>query len=227
MSESNMTQVTPMVIRENSHFNTNENCIHTTPEWQDIASPKPRGQSWLKNMAVASALVLCAVTLRTGALPTFSTATDAILTVATDQSLLDDQLGKLSFVSALFPEAVLVFGESTYHELTMPVSGGTVIHTWSEDEPYLSLRTNSSRVLSASSGEVVGIYHGNGEEQLVQVFGEGGLSCIYGNLMNVNVQIGEQIEPGQVVGTILPGKDLIFEVKLDGFHVDPAKYMLQ
>lgn len=183
-----------------------------------------RGEAFMKNLAVASALVLCAVTLRTGAVPQLSDAADAVLTAAADQSLLNDQLGKLSFVSALFPEAVLVFGEQT-QQLSMPVSGGAVVHAWSASEPYISWRTSGSQVCAASSGEVIGVYHGNGEERLVQVMGEDGLACLYGNLEQVAVQIGDQVLTGDVLGALLPGEDCVFEIRQDGISVDPAVYM--
>lgn len=191
------------------------------------APPKPRrGEALLKNLAVASALVLCAVTLRTGAIPTLSDATDVVLAAATDQSLLDDHLGKLSFVSTLFPEAVLVFGESSA-ELAMPVSGGVVVHTWSATEPYMSLRTSNSQVTAASAGEVIGVYHGNGDERLLQIMGYDGLACLYGNLEEIAVQTGDLVTAGSVIGEIAPGEDLVFEVRQDGVSIDPARFFEQ
>lgn len=183
-----------------------------------------RGEAFLRNLAVAAALVLCAVTLRTGAIPSVSDTADAVLTAATDRSLLDDQLGKLSFVSTLFPEAVLVFGEQT-QQLAQPVSGGTVVHAWSSAEPYTAWRTGSRQVCAAASGEVIGVYHGNGAERLVQVLGEDGLSCLYGNLSEVAVQLGDCVLTGDTLGTLLPGEDCVFEVRRDGISVDPARYL--
>lgn len=193
-------------------------------EWVESPQPRKNGERFLRNLAVASALVLCAVTLRTGAIPPLNDAADVVLTAATDQSLLDDQLGKLSFVSALFPEAVLVFGESNA-ELTMPVSGGVVVHAWSEAEPYMSWRTDQTSVTAAGDGEVIGVYHGNGEERLVQVMGNDGLSCVYGNLGDVSVQTGDAVSVGDVIGTLLTGEDFVLEVRQDGKSVDPALYL--
>lgn len=193
-------------------------------EWVESPQPRRSGERFLRNLAVASALVLCAVTLRTGAIPPLNDAADVVLTAATDQSLLDDQLGKLSFVSALFPEAVLVFGESNA-ELTMPVSGGVVVHAWSEAEPYMSWRTDQTSVTASADGEVIGVYHGNGEERLVQVMGNDGLSCVYGNLREVSVQTGDAVTVGDVIGTLLTGEDFVLEVRRDGKSVDPALYL--
>lgn len=226
MIETSNTQITPLQIRQRRVISSVETAKKPAVDWQTVSNLPPK-KSLLKNLAVASALVLCAVTLRTGAVPSLSTATDAILTAATDHSLLDEQLGKLSFVSALFPEAVLVFGESQTTALTLPVSGGVVIHTWSENEPYLAFRTTASQVCSSADGEVTGIYHGYGEERLVQVTGNNGLSCLYGNLEDVAVQLGDVVCVGSLLGTLLPGKDLVLEVRQDGTSIDPASYFMQ
>lgn len=192
-------------------------------EWAEPAK-RPKSEAFLKNLAVASALVLCAVTLRTGAIPQLDSAADAVLTVATDQSLLDDQLGKLSFVSALFPEAVLVFGEHTAEDLALPVSGGVVVHAWSEAEPYISWQTANMQVTASADGEVIGVYHGYGDERLVQVMGNDGLACLYGNMDRVDVRTGDAVSAGDVIGTLIPGEDFVFEVRKDGLSIDPALY---
>lgn len=222
MARINETQVSAMRVREAARL-TEAPEQPTVPEWNEPAQRR-LGERFLRNLAVASALALCAVTLRTGAIPQLSDATDVVLTAATDQSLLDDQLGKLSFVSALFPEAVLVFGESG-SDLAMPVSGGVVVHAWSEAEPYMSWRTQDEQVKASADGEVIGVYHGNGDERLVQVMGNDGLSCVYGNLAEVSVQTGDSVAAGDVLGTLIAGEDFVLEVRQDGRSIDPSLYL--
>lgn len=196
-----------------------------TPQITWTEKPKKRaGERLMRNLTVSAALVLCAVTLRAGALPRLSDATDAVLTAATDDSLLDDQLGKLSFVSTLFPEATLVFGESRDDELSLPVSGGVVVHAWSQAEPYMSWRTESDLITAAADGEVIGVYHGNGEERLVQVMGDSGIACLYGNLAEVSVQTGDAVYAGDPLGTLMHGAEAVFEVRRDGMSIDPALF---
>ncbi len=195
----------------------------TDIQWAEPVKRK-RGEALLKNMAVAAALVLCVVTLRTGVIPSLSDAADVVMTAASDQSLLDDQLGKLSFVSALFPEAVLVFGENTEDTLSLPVSSGAVVHAWTESEPYLSWSTSETAVVSASDGEVIGVYHGNGDERLVQVMGSDGLACLYGNLEEIAVQTGDFVSAGDVLGSLMTGAEFVFEVRRDGMSIDPTLF---
>lgn len=193
-------------------------------EWY-VPQKRRRGEELLKNLGVASALVLCAVTLKCGALPAASSMTDAVVASVSDDTLLDDRLGKLSFVSTLFPEATLVFGESSDHTLAMPVSGGMVVHAWSEAEPYTTWRSGTSNVYASGSGVVMGVYHGENEERLVQVMHENGLSCLYGNLENACVRVGDEVEAGELLGQLLPGQDCVLEVMQNGISVDPAPYL--
>lgn len=192
-------------------------------DWQQPAK-RSRGEDLLKNLGVAAALVLCAVMLKSGAAPGASGTVDAVLAAATQDSLLDDHLGKLSFVSSLFPEATLVFGESST-SLSLPVSGGTVVHAWCQEEPYMAWRTSSSQVLAAASGTVYGVYHGEDEERLVQVMGEDGVSCVYGNLQEAAVAIGDAVQPGDCLGTLMEERDCVLEVRVDGVSVDPSAYL--
>lgn len=189
--------------------------------WQEPPRRKP-GESLMRNLTTASALVLCAVALRQGALPGTGAAVDTVMTAVTDNSLLNDTLGRLSFVSALFPEATLVFGEQTYPELAVPVSGGTVVHAWSESEPYMAWRSSSSVVTSSIAGEVIGVYHGIGDERLVQVMSDNGLACLYGNLAKVSVSVGDVVAVGDPIGTVMADADCVMELRRDGVSMDPS-----
>ena len=145
---------------------------------------------------------------------------------ATDDSLLNGDLGKLSFVSSIFPEASLVFGESG-GKLTMPVEAASVVHAWSQSEPFISWDAQTKIVTSAMSGEVIGVYHGNEDERLVQGLGADGLSCLYGNLASVTVSTGDMVQTGDPLGTLLDGQPCVMEVRQDGLSVDPAVMMRQ
>lgn len=186
------------------------------PDIEWVKTPKkPWQERLLPNLAIASALMLCAVALKTGAIPPL-----------TDDSLLNGDLGKLSFVSSIFPEASLVFGESG-GKLTMPVEAASVVHAWSQSEPFISWDAQTKIVTSAMAGEVIGVYHGNEDERLVQVLGADGLSCLYGNLASVTVSTGDMVQTGDPLGTLMDGQPCVMEVRQDGLSVDPAVMMRQ
>lgn len=221
MQDKQGTQVGRMTVRKREA--PVQQGTDASIEWKTPA-PKRHGEQLMRNMAVAAALMICAVTLRSGALPSLTPTADAVLTAATDDSLLDDQLGRLSFVSAMFPEAALVFGGMD-NSLALPVSGGAVVHAWSAQEPWMAWQTSNRTVVSAADGEVVGVYHGNGDERLVQVMGVDGVACLYGNLAEASVSAGDAVAEGDPIGTLMTGADAVFEVRRDGVSIDPALLM--
>ena len=189
------------------------------PEWRKSVGLK-RGEELLKNMAVAAALVVCAVVLRSGG--TATNVTDAVMTAVSTDMTLDDTLGKLTFVSKLFPETALVFGEGGDASLAAPVENGTVVHAWSEAEPYLAYETSDVDVYSACGGEVMGVWHGEGEELLVEVRDAAGVTCCYGNLAQADVTVGDTVLTGSRIGQVAEGDSLFFEVRSNGYSIDPA-----
>lgn len=218
-------QKTPGGQTRTESFHTRERRLTDQPTQTDTQAEelRPRhGEHLTRNLATASALVLCAVALRQGALPGTENTVDKVMTTVTDNSLLDDTLGKLSFVSALFPEATLVFGEQSSTDLALPVDGGALIHAWSEEEPYTTWRSSSRVVTASLSGEVIGVYHGEGEERLVQVMADDGLACLYGNLAEVTVNTGDAVTVGDKLGEVLTGSDCVMELRRDGVSIDPS-----
>lgn len=176
----------------------------------------------MRNLAVAAALVVCAVCLRSGAVPSLNDEADAVLTAASGDILLDDSLGRLSFVSTIFPEATLVFGEAEPATLSVPVSGAALLHAWSETEPYVSWRSSDRRVSASAEGVVMGVYHGNDDELLVEIRHDDGCSTVYGNLAQTALNEGDTVAAGASVGLLRDDALCVFEVLQDGRSVDPA-----
>lgn len=180
-----------------------------------------RRSDFLKNLSVASALLICIVMLRSGAHPGAASAADAVLASARQDSLLNEDIGKLTFVSALFPEAVLVFGEGSSHDVAMPVNASAMIHSWSDDEPYTAWTSDDTGVYAGITGEVVGVYHGMDEELIIQITNDRQTSCIAGNLVMANVAAGDSVRKGDLIGWIDEGSYCTFEVQQDGLSLDP------
>lgn len=196
--------------------------ITSTAQWAEIPKPN-RWESLTKNTAVAAALLICVAALRSGAVPSLSGMTDAVLAAASHDTLLDDQLGRLTFVSRLFPEATLVFGESSPDtSLSWPVSGGAIVQAWSEDQPYALLSADGRSVFSAIDGEVMGVYHDEDEELLVHVLRSDGLSVICGNLVSAAVRTGDAVTEGALLGMLPDGAACSLEVRQNGRSIDPA-----
>lgn len=192
--------------------------------WQSV--PKKRmGDSLMKNMAVAASLVICAVVLHSGAVPPLDKTTDAVLAAASGDTLLDENLGKLSFVSSMFPEATLVFGEQQGNAWNMPVMAEKVVHAWSKQEPYVGWQTKQRYVQAAVDGEVTAVFHGNGEERVIQVMSEDGITCLYGNLATCEVTDGDTVRMGDTLGMLMEDAACVLEVRRNGYSVDPASVL--
>lgn len=203
--------------------------LQPTPETQGIAwqsmPKKLMGESLMKNMAVAASLVICAVALHSGAVPPLDKTTDAVLAAASGDTLLDENLGKLSFVSSMFPEATLVFGEQQETLWSMPVTAEKVVHAWSEQEPYVGWQTKQRYVQAAVDGEVTAVFHGNGDERVIQVMSEDGITCLYGNLATCEVTTGDAVKMGDTLGILMEDAACVLEVRRNGYSVDPASVL--
>lgn len=183
------------------------------------------GSELFKNLGVAASLVICAVVLRCGAVPQAQSAVDAVLTAATGDTLLDDRLGRLSFVSTLFPEAALVFGEGCAAELVTPVEAETV-HVWSEAEPYTVWRSAARQpVCAALAGEVSAVNRNAAGETTVLVRSDNGFQCSYANLLAAEVQEGDPVAAGQQIGSVERSQDLVFELREDGRSIAPTVWV--
>ena len=226
MSQQDRTQISRLKIRTSSVPIFEMEAAAATPQLEWYTETTIQRDHFFRNLTVAAALVLCVVTLRSGAIPPLDRAADAVLAAATDQSLLDEQLGKLSFVSALFPEAVLVFGEQQDISAMMPIDAEAIIHAWSEAEPYVSWMTASDDVVAAAAGEVTGIYHGYGDELILEV-SDNDYTWMYGNLAALAVTLGDQLQPGTPIGSMLAGEDFALEVRRNGESFDPLTLFVQ
>ena len=78
---------------------------------------------------------------------------------------------------------------------------------------------------SVTSGEVMGVFHGKNEELIVCIRRSDGLECCYGNLAESLVSMGDQIAVGQFIGNRLADQDATFEVRQNGFRIDPTRWM--
>ncbi len=176
-----------------------------------------------RNVAVAAALLLCAVAVRNAALPQAKDVFTAIQASVTMD--LDETLGKLTFVSNLLPESALVFWNSNETvQVAAPVHGD-IVHVYHEEEPYIALLGVSTDVRVAADGEVMNVAHGDGEERVVRVRHEDGLETLYGNLLECFVAEGDQVYAGDIIGETAAKQPVFFEVRRNGRSVDPVPLM--
>jgi murein DD-endopeptidase MepM/ murein hydrolase activator NlpD len=86
-------------------------------------------------------------------------------------------------------------------------------------------------VVAGASGRISFVGWQNGYGQLVVLDHGGGLSTRYGHLSHIDVELGQQVSRGQLVGKVgstgrSTGPHLHYEVRINDEPVDPMQYLL-
>ncbi len=171
-----------------------------------------------RNLAVVGVLLVMVVAVRNAGGPEAQSVFSALQTSTAMQ--WDESVGKLSFVNALFPESIrAVWNEEADVAVFSPVNGD-VVHTWTRKEPYVMIQSRLRDVRAAEDGEVMSIAHGPDEERIVRIR-HANCETLYGNLQSVNLQEGDKVYAGDVIAQLMEGRNLSFELRVDGRSVDP------
>ena len=176
-----------------------------------------------RNLALATLLLIGIVSVRNEQLPTGAAVMTAVQ--ETVGANWNENLGKISFVSTLFPDSVSVFFDtSTLSSLTAPCFG-TLVHPWNEDEPYLGYQTENGRVYSAAAGQVMSLAHGINEERILRIRHEDGLETLYYHLEEAYVKEGDTVTENTCIGRGIANADVILEVRKNGISTNPAPWI--
>ena len=221
------TRVQPMQIRERTTLPAPTAPEKKTAEWSETITKR----KWfdmdrlLRNVAIVGALWLVVAAVRNAGDAGVQSVFSSLQTnMAVDW---DESLGKLTFVNNLLPESLrTVWSEEPVATVYAPVTG-EIVHAWNAAEPYLELSSVVTDVHAAQNGEVMSISHGLDEELIVRLRHDNGLETLYGNLSECQVEEGAYVYAGDLLGTVLSGKNLCFEVRQDGRAVDPTSMMTE
>lgn len=176
-----------------------------------------------RNLAVVGVLLVMVVAVRNAGGPEAQSVFGALQTSTAMQ--WDEGVGKLSFVNALFPESIrAVWNEEADVAVFSPVNG-EVVHTWTRKEPYLMIQSRLRDVRAAEDGEVMSIAHGPDEERIVRIR-HANCETLYGNLQSVALQEGDKVYAGDVIAQLMEGRNLSFELRVDGRSVDPRGHLM-
>lgn len=210
--------IRPTKRRETQASEKSSGMIYQCPE------KKQRwGEKLARNVAFAGLLTLSVTAVRNAELPSGKTLLSAVQGII--DTSWDNDLGKISFVSSLLPESMVVFFETDLHaDLTVPCFG-SVEHAWTNEEPFLGYSTNGGNVYAIASGQVMSIAHGLDEERIVRMRHKDGLESLYYNLSAVNVQEGDEVTVSTCLGSVLPGKLVLLEVRRAGRAIDPESLL--
>jgi len=200
--------------------NTSQGKLTYLPEKET----KSYAEKLTRNIALAFILVLVVSAIRNAKLPDGKTVMSAIQGTVDQQ--WDESLGKISFVSNMFPEAVSVFFSQTTQNTLVTPCIGTLIHAWTGNEPYLAYQLESNEIYALSSGQVMSIAHGINEEKVIRIRHEDGLEVLYYQLEHTKVQEGDLVDSHTIIGECLPGQQAIIEVRKEGLPIDPTTMII-
>ncbi|MBQ9262614.1 MAG: M23 family metallopeptidase [Clostridia bacterium] len=196
----------------------------SSSDMQYIQPEKPHFAECLaRNMALAGMLLLTVVAVRNAKLPSGQTVLTAVQQII--EPGWDDNLGKINFVSNLFPDTVAVFFQMEPDiDLTAPCFGA-VTHTWSNDEPYIGYQAANGRVYAAGDGQVMSIAHGMEDERIIRVRHDNGIETLYYNLADVNVGEGDSVTATTCLGTSIAGQTALLEVRRAGKPINATAWL--
>lgn len=200
-----------------------QNTIHDTPALEYLPEKKAPGNRLSRNLAITGLLLLTITSVRNAKLPDGNTVMTAVEHLV--DADWDDDLGKISFVSNLFPETLSVFLNTPYEERLTAPCFGDIVHPWKKDEPYLGYQTADLSVYSAASGQVMNLAHGLNEEKILRIRHDNGLETIYYNLDKVFVEEGDVVTVHTCIGEIIKNEKMLMETRKDGLSIDPTAYI--
>lgn len=191
------------------------------PRKRRARSPMTRGDRLLRNTAIACAALLGVLALGNVDQPWARKASDSIERALTMRIDLDDSLGALEFVRDWMPESTLVFMNlSATPALARPVDGA-VSHSWMNAQPWLMFTCGErAEVRAAQDGTVTAVSALSDGKCGILIDHGDGIETVYAYLTSANVEGGDAVARGQVIGTA--DDSLYFEYRCIGESIDPA-----
>jgi murein DD-endopeptidase MepM/ murein hydrolase activator NlpD len=139
------------------------------------------------------------------------------------------QIDRLNGALALVPYRKPVMGEieftSGFGVRMDPFVGRPAMHTGVDFRASMG-----DPVRATANGKVVSAGWSGGYGRMVEIDHGNGLSTRYGHLSAINVNVGQSVKIGQVVGEVgstgrSTGPHLHYETRIDGEAVDPRKFL--
>ncbi len=183
---------------------------------EDIAKPLGFGERMLRNTAVSVALLLCVLAVQSLNTPGATSATNLLAQVVSMD--LNESLGSLKFVSSLIPESVAVLWNLGGEKHAAP-SAAAVVHAFSAQEPWIGYGTGEA--YASAAGEVMSVSVDARGRSAIRIRHASGMETVYGNLLLTNVQEGDWVEAGTLIGA---AKELTYELRGEGRSMDPAPF---
>lgn len=192
-------------------------------QWIHETHKESFGEKLTRNLALAGMLVITISAIRNTQLPSGQTVLTAVQHMIVSD--WDETLGKISFVSHMFPETVSVFFSAPGEQTLIAPCAGIISHPWSQQEPYLAYDTVDRHVYALADGHVMSVAHGINEERIIRIRQDDGLETLYYNLADTSVREGDAVTTLTCLGEKLPGAPVVVEVRKDGLSINPTSFI--
>ncbi|MBR3504032.1 MAG: M23 family metallopeptidase [Clostridia bacterium] len=183
------------------------------------------GERLIRNTAIAGAALLCVLAMRNIDAPWSAAAVNGIRQAVTMRVDWDESIGRLSFVRALMPETALVSLSLDEGDMMLRPVEGQVTHSYSPEQPWLEFACPAkAQVVAAAGGRVTASAQGMSGDWLVLIEHEGGAETLYGYLAGAQVDAGQQVSAGEVIGSAAdaPEARVYFELRENDRAADPT-----
>ena len=220
---SNQTQVKNMRVKSRAarlmETSMEQNAVEELPQRKRFGETFLKLDRFVRDLAVVGCLFLVVMAVRNVSTEESQSVFSAIQ--ASAGMKWEESIGKLSFVDSILPDGIReVWNENKDAAVWAPVQG-SVVHAWSDAEPYWMLQSSVRDVRAAADGEVMTIAHGLNEERIVRIRHDDHTETLYGNLRDCYVEQGDRVHAGDVFAALLEGEALAFELRVNGRSVNP------
>lgn len=166
-----------------------------------------------------SAAILCLSVGGTALMSASQTDQDALSVMSTGFEY-DETLGRLQYVSNIFPESAMVFltNDTAIPMLNCPASTQT-LHAWTQAEPWIEYLPESI-IRACEAGEVMTIVKNRDDEYTVRLLHQNGYESVYSGLSSLDVHENSEIAAGGRIG--YANASAGFELRKDGLSILPV-----
>ena len=137
----------------------------------------------------------------------------------------EESLGRIQFVNSTFPETLSVFWNGN-EDLSLRIDPlSSVLHAWTESEPYISVSAQNGTAYALCDGTVTSISGDVSNGITVTLDHGAGYETLLYDIAVCHVQEGETVHAGHVIGTLGTNRAMAFELRCNGLPMDPGKYL--
>ncbi|MBE5777455.1 MAG: M23 family metallopeptidase [Clostridiales bacterium] len=137
----------------------------------------------------------------------------------------EESLGRIQFVNSTFPETLAVFWNGNESMCLKVDSRSSVLHTWMENEPYLSVSSQNGNAYALCDGTVKSVSAGASKGLTVTLDHGDGYETLLYDLSVCLVQEGDTVRAGDVIGKLDDSGAMVFELRRNGLPMDPGKFL--